>query len=766
MLRQHCDEGADVTVGCLEVPRMEATGFGVMAVDENDRIVSFLEKPKDPPGIPGNPDMALASMGIYVFETAFLVDQLNRDAADPNSSRDFGKDIIPHLVKNGKAVAHRFARSCVRADKEAEAYWRDVGTIDAYWEANIDLAHPLPSLDLYDSEWPIWTYGEITPPAKFVHNDDHRRGLAVNSLVSGGCIISGAAVNRSLLFTGVRVNSYASVDNCVILPRVDVGRSARLSNVVDRPGRRHSHGARHRGGSRARRQALSPHRAGHLPGDAADDRPARTVTPPRTRCRFSPSRPRCFRSSRRAGWRMWSARCPRRSSARASRWPRCCRAIPRCYGISTARRPCSTRPISLAAAEESCAERRAAPSFSCSTRRISMTERAGHIRTRKGRTGRTTAQRFAALGRMAAAIGQGAVAGFSPDIVHAHDWQAGLTPAYLHYAGGRRPGTVMTVHNLAFQGVFPSELFPTLGLPGAAFAIDGVEYYGSVGFLKAGLQLADRITTVSPTYAQEIAAPGGGMGLDGLLQARSGVLSGILNGIDETVWDPSADTHLASRFSTGRIEARGPNKRALQERMGLAPDEDALLFGVISRLSWQKGLDLLLVAIPELLSRGAQLVVLGSGDAEMEHGFRKAAEASPGQAAARIGYDEGLAHLIQGGVDALLVPSRFEPCGLTQLCAMRYGALPVVARVGGLNDTVIDANEVARAAGVATGFQFSPVTLEALNAMIDRVAKAWADKPAWRKMQVNAMRADVGWSGPAARYAALYRSIVDGRRAG
>jgi glucose-1-phosphate adenylyltransferase len=232
MLRQHCEEEADVTVGCLEVPRMDATGFGVMAVDEKDRIVSFLEKPKDPPGIPGDPERALASMGIYVFRTRFLIDQLKRDADDPKSSHDFGKDIIPYLVRHGKAIAHRFARSCVRSSAEAEVYWRDVGTIDAYWEANIDLADPVPALDLYDRNWPIWTYGEITPPAKFVHSEDGRTGKAVNSLVSGGCIISGASVQRSLLFTGVHIHSFASVDNAVILPRVDIGEGAKLSNVV------------------------------------------------------------------------------------------------------------------------------------------------------------------------------------------------------------------------------------------------------------------------------------------------------------------------------------------------------------------------------------------------------------------------------------------------------------------------------------------------------------------------------------------------------
>jgi glucose-1-phosphate adenylyltransferase len=232
MLAQHVDEGADVTVGCLEVPRMEAVGFGVMHVDEQDRIVSFLEKPKDPPGIPGNPEMALASMGIYVFRTDFLFDQLRRDASTTGSARDFGKDIIPYIVQHGKAVAHRFTRSCVRSDREQNPYWRDVGTVDAYWEANVDLTDIVPELDLYDQDWPIWTFAEITPPAKFVHDEAGRRGMAVTSLVSGGCIVSGASLKRSLLFTGVRANSYATLEGAVVLPYVEIGRGARLKNVV------------------------------------------------------------------------------------------------------------------------------------------------------------------------------------------------------------------------------------------------------------------------------------------------------------------------------------------------------------------------------------------------------------------------------------------------------------------------------------------------------------------------------------------------------
>jgi glucose-1-phosphate adenylyltransferase len=232
MLQQHVSSGANVTLGCLEVPRMEATGFGVMHVDEHDTIVNFVEKPSDPPGIPGNPDFALASMGIYVFDTAYLFELLKADAANPKSDHDFGKDLIPWTVKNGKAVAHRFSASCVRSAQEAEAYWRDVGTVDAYWEANTDLTAITPALDLYDTEWPIWTYSELTAPAKFVHDEDGRRGHAISSLVSGGCIVSGAELRRSLLFTGVRCNSWSQIEEAVVLPYVEVGRHVRLKKVV------------------------------------------------------------------------------------------------------------------------------------------------------------------------------------------------------------------------------------------------------------------------------------------------------------------------------------------------------------------------------------------------------------------------------------------------------------------------------------------------------------------------------------------------------
>jgi glucose-1-phosphate adenylyltransferase len=232
MLKQHVESGADVTVGCLEMPREESSGFGIMHIDEDGLIKAFIEKPADPPPMPGKPDTSLASMGIYVFDTKFLFDELRRDAADPNSNHDFGRDVIPYIVKNGRAVAHQFSQSCVRSGQEQQTYWRDVGTVDAYWAANIDLTDVLPELDLYDREWPIWTYSELSPPAKFVHDEDGRRGQAVASLVSGGCIISGASLRRSLLFTGVHAHSFASIENAVIMPYVTVGRHARLKNVV------------------------------------------------------------------------------------------------------------------------------------------------------------------------------------------------------------------------------------------------------------------------------------------------------------------------------------------------------------------------------------------------------------------------------------------------------------------------------------------------------------------------------------------------------
>jgi starch synthase len=371
--------------------------------------------------------------------------------------------------------------------------------------------------------------------------------------------------------------------------------------------------------------------------------------------------------------------------------------------------------------------------------------------------------RFAALARVAADLGQGLVPALKPDVIHAHDWQAGLTAANLRYSDKPGVPTVMTVHNLAFQGQYGRDLLPALGLPARAYAIDGVEYYGTIGFLKAGLQLSDRVTTVSPTYAAEIRTPEGGMGLDGLLRSRGSAVSGILNGIDTGVWNPAADPMIAAPYDLARLAGRAANKKALQQKLGLDPDPNALVFGVVSRLSWQKGLDLLLDRLPAIVAGGGQLAMLGSGEPGLAGGFAHATVAHGGRVGMVNGYDEALAHLIQAGSDVILVPSRFEPCGLTQLCALRYGALPLVARVGGLADTVIDANEVALAAGTGTGIQFNPVTGDAFESALNRTFDLWRDRAAWKKLQKNAMKSDVSWTRPAAAYARLYRALVAGQ---
>ncbi len=369
------------------------------------------------------------------------------------------------------------------------------------------------------------------------------------------------------------------------------------------------------------------------------------------------------------------------------------------------------------------------------------------------------AYRYGALAKVAAEIGLGLLPGFQPGVVHMHDWQAGLTAAYMHYSGKAAPGTVMTVHNLAFQGQFPAELVMPLGLPPASFAWDGIEHYGAIGFLKAGLQLADRITTVSPSYAMEIMQPETGMGFDGLLRVRANKVSGILNGIDTAVWDPANDPLIVTTYDAANLDARAANKLILRNIMGLSQEPGALVVGVVSRLSWQKGLDMLLEVLPALLAEGMQLALLGAGDAELEAQFLAAAESYPGKVGVKIGHDETLAHRIQAGADALLMPSRFEPCGLTQLCALRYGAVPIVGRVGGLVDTVIDASEMGLASGAATGVQFSPVTSDSLAIALWRTAKLFRDKTAWKSMQKNGMGTDVSWHRPAHRYATLYREL-------
>ena len=372
--------------------------------------------------------------------------------------------------------------------------------------------------------------------------------------------------------------------------------------------------------------------------------------------------------------------------------------------------------------------------------------------------------RFAALSWVGAQLALGRVGSWRPDVLHLHDWQAALAAAYVHgakrTAKQTRPGTLLTIHNLAFQGVFAHDLGKQLRLPPAALAHDGIEYWGNLSFLKAGVQWCDLVNTVSPTYAREILTPDLGMGMDGLLRHRSKVLSGIVNGIDDAVWNPATDPEIEARYDATRLDGKAACKRALQVELGLAPRADAPLLAVVSRMSPQKGLDLLLSVLPQWLGAGGQVAMLGSGEPALEHAWSAAARAAPDAVAVRIGYDEPLAHRLVAGADLIGVPSRFEPCGLTQLYGLRYGTLPLVHRVGGLADTVVDADEAALREDRATGFAFSGAHPDALAQAMRHALDGWRHPAAWKRVMRRAMAQDTSWRAPAARYAALYRETL------
>ncbi len=372
------------------------------------------------------------------------------------------------------------------------------------------------------------------------------------------------------------------------------------------------------------------------------------------------------------------------------------------------------------------------------------------------------ALRFGLLSRVAALLASDASPlSWRPDILHCNDWQSGLAPAYLHYLHpGAAAATVMTIHNLAFQGLFPAQRLADLGLPEEAFVFDGVEFHGQLSFLKAGLQFADRITTVSRTYAQEIQQAELGFGLDGLLRHRSADLTGILNGV-EASWNPATDPLLAQRYDARHLADKAANRQALRRELGLEETAAWPLMAIVSRLTHQKGVDLVLAVAEELLAGppGAQLAVLGTGEREFEAGFRMLAARHPGKVAAVIGFDERLAHRFEAGADIFLMPSRFEPCGLNQMYSLRYGTPPVVRATGGLADTVVDCTAQTLAAGSANGFAFGPADAASLLAAVRRAGDAWHRSKLWRRLQKNGMAADFSWDKAAADYADIYRTM-------
>lgn len=369
-----------------------------------------------------------------------------------------------------------------------------------------------------------------------------------------------------------------------------------------------------------------------------------------------------------------------------------------------------------------------------------------------GRDWPDNALRFAQLARAAAFLGRGdCELPWRAQVVHANDWQTALAAAYLAFAPRPRAGVLFTVHNLAFQGLFPAQCFDALGLPREAFSIAGLEYHGKVSFLKAGLVYADALSTVSPTYAREIQQPPLGFGLEGVIRARRDALHAILNGIDTGLWNPATDPWIARRYDAESLEAKAANRAALRARFGLTERPDAPVIGIVSRFTEQKGLDLALAAAGRILALPAQLVALGTGDAELERGFARLAREQPGGVGVTIGFDEPLAHLVEAGADMFLMPSRFEPCGMNQMYSQRYGTLPVVRATGGLADTVEDG---------ATGFVFREPESEALLAALGRALAAWRDPQRWRRLQRQAMARDLGWERAAREYGALYAQII------
>jgi starch synthase len=375
--------------------------------------------------------------------------------------------------------------------------------------------------------------------------------------------------------------------------------------------------------------------------------------------------------------------------------------------------------------------------------------------------------RFGLLGYVAALLGSDeSPLTWRPDIVHCNDWQSGLAPAYLRFMPGRTPPSLVTIHNLAFQGIFPPNNLTWLGLPPESFQINGLEYYGSISFLKAALFYADRITTVSPTYAEEIQRAPLGMGLDGLLATRRDQLSGILNGIDEKSWNPRSDPHIPAHYDAHNLSNKGVNKRALQQHMGLDVDADIPLIGVVSRLTHQKGIDMIVDVIPALLARGCQLAILGSGDAANENALLQFARQHPGKIAVKIDFDENLSHLITAGIDMFLMPSRFEPCGLNQMYSQRYGTPPIVSATGGLADTVTDSNDATIAMQTASGIVFQDLQPSGLLTAIDRALSYYRDASVWPKLQRTGMERDFSWTTSAQRYLDLYQSLLESGASG
>ena len=553
------------------MPREEASAFGVMAIDDARKITSFLEKPADPPPMPGKEQVSLASMGIYVFNAEYLYKVLDDDLANPASSHDFGKDVIPRIVAEGRALAHPFGMSCIVNPNGAPPYWRDVGTIDAFWAANLDLASINPELDIYDTEWPIWTHQRQLPPAKFVPNHDGTHGIAVNTIVSGGCIVSGSHVTNAVFFSNVRVHSFCSIDQAVVLPGVTIARNCRLRKVVLDRGCKLPEGLVVGEDAALDCGPLRTHRRRRGADHARNAGPAvRAQAPSRRRAaalRVLHVGAEIFPLLKTGGLADVLGALPGalvRAGADARvllpAFPALLAALRDVRDVGSCAAPWGGAPAQLLTGHFEAPSLAGVPIYLLRSRCALRPPRQPLQRRRRGALSRQPPPlRAARLGGLAAGRRPrprlAAAGGAWPRLACR---PGARVPGVLAGVGASRAATVFTVHNLAYQGLFPPSIFAELGLPAAAYTLHGVEFHDQLSFMKAGLHYADRLTTVSPTYAREIQGAELGCGLDGLLRARASVLSGILNGVDEAVWNPATDAPSHSATAPSRPPARPP----------------------------------------------------------------------------------------------------------------------------------------------------------------------------------------------------------------
>ncbi|KAK3582366.1 hypothetical protein CHS0354_023910 [Potamilus streckersoni] len=740
MLQQHIETEAMCTVGCVEVPISEASEFGIMQIDMNYKIVNFTEKPKNPHTMPNNPNLALASMGIYIFNADYLLKHLTHDLTNEASSHDFGKDIIPNTVKQGIAFAHPFSKSCVRSSPDDEFYWRDVGNLDAFWQANIDLTFPLPAFDMYSKKWPLITYQPMLPCAKFIFNNESRRGVALDSIISCGCIISGGQINRSILFPSVKVNSYSEVNESVIFPDCNIGRNTKITKTIIEKG-----------------CDIPPNM---VIGSNPEEDAKRFY---RTESEIYPILKVGGLADVTAGllsqfvdkklnFKLLTIGHPAIVSALNNPTLYCRLQVPLISQINPS--------FNEVAIIEGTLTKKNIPTLVIISDTLYNRNGNPYIQT-NGEEWHDNLTRFATLGFTAAKLFN---TRWKPDIVHCNDWHAGLAAAYSKFfyesIGKTRPKHIFTIHNIAYPGCFPEFDFNKLSLPYDFFNVNGLEFYGKISFLKAGIFYSDYITTVSPTYAKELSSlPQFGMGFEGLLHLKGNRFSGILNGIDDIEWTPETDPFIPFHFSKKSLTNKRKLKFHFLSKSQAFFNSKTMLIGFVGRLVKQKGIASIIEVIKYFHKHeiNALIAIVGSG-IEFSETLEKLYQETPRHLVFYNTYNEHLAHLLIASADAFLMPSLFEPCGLTQLYSMKYGTLPIVTHVGGLADSVYDLNQNIN---LATGFVAKSVQPHDVLTTVKHALQIFSSNPIlWQKIMTQAMKKNFSWKASAINYLELYKKVL------